>query len=145
MTVTHSHTHIFFFFYQVKHGENLQLRKQTLLVKTRLANLLFCSKSWFTNIHQLPPSDSTSATSTRSVISTIDFDTNIEVLEKAKISSIEALLFKFQVHWTGHDSKMGNNHLCNHRHRRAQKNRPKDCLKKKALVHDILTVTVGPP
>jgi len=40
-----------------------------------------------------------------------DFVTNIEVLEMAKVTSIEAMLLKTQLRWAGHVSRMWDNRL----------------------------------
>ena len=40
-----------------------------------------------------------------------DFVTNIEVLEMAKVTSIEAMLIKTQLRWAGHVSRMEDHRL----------------------------------
>ena len=50
-----------------------------------------------------------------------DFVTNVEVLEKAKVTSIVAMLLKSQLRWTGHVSRMEN-------HRLSRSNRAASCM-----------------
>ena len=40
-----------------------------------------------------------------------DFITNVEVLEQAEVSSIEAMIFKYQLRWAGHISRMEDHSL----------------------------------
>ena len=69
-----------------------------------------------------------------------DFITNVEVLEQAEVSSIEAMILKYQLRWVGHVSRMEDHRLpkivmfgelsSGHRLRGAPKKRFKDSLKK---------------
>ena len=69
-----------------------------------------------------------------------DFITNVEVLELAEVSSIEAMILKYQLRWAGHVSRMEDHRLptivmfgelsSGHRERGAPKKRFKDTLNK---------------
>ena len=79
-----------------------------------------------------------------------DFVTSIEVLEKANITSIKAMLLKFELCWIGHISGMGNHHLpgsycdelsSDHHSWGAPKKQFKNCLKN-SLMPIKLTIAV---
>ena len=69
-----------------------------------------------------------------------DFVTNVEILEQAEIPSIEAMLFKYQLRWAGHVSRLKDHRLSKialygelstgHRESGAPKKRYEDCPKK---------------
>ena len=69
-----------------------------------------------------------------------DYVTNVEVLQQAEITSIEAILLKSQLRWARHISRMDDHRLpktalygepsTGHRDRGAPKKRSKDSLKK---------------
>ena len=76
-----------------------------------------------------------------------EFVTNVEVLEQAKLTSIEAMLLKSQLRWVGHVSRMEDHRLpkialfgelsSGHRNLGAPKKRYKDTLKKALGTCDI--------
>ena len=99
----------------------------------------------------LRPGSSIAATSTSSSASTSaacapfyihwsDLITNVEVLEQAEVSSIEAMILKYQLRWAGHVSRLEDHRLpkivlfgelsSGHRDRGAPTKRFKDNLKK---------------
>jgi len=85
-------------------------------------------------------SASISAASPPSSTNWSDFDTDIEVLEQAEVTGIEAMFLKTQLRWAGHVSRMDDHRLpkfalygkqpTGHRDRGASKKSYKDCLNK---------------
>lgn len=76
-----------------------------------------------------------------------DYVNNTKVLELAEITSIEAMLLKTQLQWTGHISRMEDYRLpkitlygelpSGHRNRGAPKKMYKDTLKKALIAYNI--------
>jgi len=107
-----------------------------------LTTLLYGSESWVTYRHHLRLLERFHQRCLRSIfnIHWSDYLTNVEVLEKAGITSIEATLLKIQLRWAGHVSRMEDHRLpkiviygelaTGHRDRGAPKKRYKDALKK---------------
>ena len=72
-----------------------------------------------------------------------NFITNVEVLEQAEVSSIEAMILKYMLRWAGHVSRLEDHHLpkivmfgelsSGHCDRGAPKKRFKDNLKKSLM------------
>ncbi len=121
------------------------LRKGTKISVYRavvLTTLLYGSESWVTYQHHLRLLERFHQRCLRTILNIhwSDFITNVEVLEQAEITSIEAMLLKSQLRWAGHVSRMDDHRLpkialygelsTGHRDRGAPKKRYKDCLKK---------------
>ncbi|XP_063595009.1 uncharacterized protein LOC134771986 [Penaeus indicus] len=124
---------------------NRQLTKGTKISVNRavvLTTLLYGSESWVTYRHHLRLLERFHQRCLRTILNIhwSDYVTNVEVLEQAEISSIEAMLLKSQLRWAGHVSRMEEHRLpkivlygelsTGHRDRGAPKKRYKDSLKK---------------
>ncbi|KAI8490993.1 hypothetical protein Bbelb_314120 [Branchiostoma belcheri] len=107
-----------------------------------LTTLLYGSESWVTYRHHLRLLERFHQRCLRSILNIhwSDYVTNVEVLERAGILSIEAMLLKIQLRWAGHVYRMEDHRLpkivlygelsTGQRNRGAPKKRFKDCLKK---------------
>ena len=107
-----------------------------------LTTLLYGSETWVTYRHHLRLLERFHQRCLRIILNIHwrDFVTNVEVLEQAKITSIEAMLLKSQLRWAGHVSRMEDHRLpkialygelsTGNRDRGAPKKRYKDSLKK---------------
>ncbi|KAI8484505.1 hypothetical protein Bbelb_377760 [Branchiostoma belcheri] len=107
-----------------------------------LTTLLYGSESWVTYRHHLRLLERFHQRCLRSILNIhwSDYITNVEVLKRAEVLSIEAMLLKIQLRWAGHVSRMEDHRLpkivlygelsTGHRNRGAPKKRFKDCLKK---------------
>ncbi|CAH1249728.1 Hypp8672 [Branchiostoma lanceolatum] len=107
-----------------------------------LTTLLYGSESWVTYRQHLRLLERFHQRCLRSILNIhwSDYVTNVEVLERAEITSIEAMLMKTQLRWAGHVSRMEDHRLpkiilygelsTGHRNRGAPKKRFKDTLKK---------------
>ena len=107
-----------------------------------LTTLLYGSESWVTYSHHLRLLERFHQRCLRTILNIhwSDYVTNVEVLEQAEITSIEAMLLKSQLRWAGHVSRMEDHRLpkivlygelsTGHRDRGAPKKRYKDSLKK---------------
>ena len=107
-----------------------------------LTTLLYGCESWVTYRHHLRLLERFHQRCLRIILKIhwSDYVSNVEVLEQAEITSIEAILLKSQLRWTGHVSRMDNHRLpkialcgelsTGHRNRGAPKKRYKDSLKK---------------
>ena len=114
-----------------------------------LTALLYGSESWVTYRCQLRLLERFHQRCLRTILSIhwSEFVTNVEVLEQAKLTSIEAMLLKSQLRWVGHVSRMEDHRLpkialygelsCGHRNIGAPKKRYKDTLKKALGACDI--------
>ncbi|KAL8569423.1 hypothetical protein ACOMHN_054138 [Nucella lapillus] len=73
-----------------------------------LTTLLYGSESWVTCRHHLRILERLHQRCLRSILNIhwSDFVTNVEVLEQAGITRIEAMLLKTQLRWAGHVSRM---------------------------------------
>ena len=124
---------------------NKHLKKGTKISVYRavvLTTLLYGSESWVTYRHHLRLLERFHQRCLRTILNIhwSDYVTNVEVLEQAEITSIEAMLLKSQLRWAGHVSRMEDNRLpkialygelsTGHRDRGAPKKRYKDSLKK---------------
>ena len=124
---------------------NNHLKKATKISVYRavvLTSLLYGSESWVTYRHHVRLLERFHQRSLRTILNIhwSDYVTNVEVLEKAEIPSIEALLLKSQLRWAGHVSRMEDYRLpkitmygelsTGYRERGAPKKRYKDSLKK---------------
>ena len=124
---------------------NKHLKKATKVSVYRavvLTTLLYGSESWVMYRHHLRLLERFHQRCLRSIfnIHWSDYVTNTEVLERAGITSIEAMLLKIQLRWAGHVSRMEDHRLpkivlygelsTGHRDRGAPKKRFKDSLKK---------------
>ena len=125
--------------------KNKHLKKSTKISVYRavvLTTLLYGSESWVTYRHHLRLLERFHHRCLRIILNIhwSDFVTNVEVLEQAVITSIEAMLLKSQLRWAGHVSRMDDHRLpkivlygelsTGHRDRGAPKKRFKDSLKK---------------
>ena len=107
-----------------------------------LTTLLYGSESWVTYRHHLRLLERFHQRCLRIILKIhwSNFVTNVEVLQLAEITSIEAMLLKSQFRWAGHVSRMKDQRLpkialygelsTGHRDRGAPKKRYKDHLKK---------------
>ena len=124
---------------------NNHLKKGTKISVYRavvLTTLLYCSESWVTYRHHIRLLERFHQRCLRTILNIhwSDYITNVEVLERAEITSIEAMLLKSQLRWAGHVSRMEDHRLpkialygelsTGHRERGAPKKRYKDSLKK---------------
>ena len=124
---------------------NKQLKKSTKISVYRavvLTTLLYGSESWVTYSHHIRLLERFHQRCLRTILNIhwSDYVTNVEVLEQAEITSIEAMLMKTQLRWAGHVSRMENHRLpkialygelsTGYRNRGAPKKRFKDSLKK---------------
>jgi len=131
---------------------NKYLKKATKVSVYRavvLTTLLYGSESWVSYGHHLRLLEHFHQLCLRSIfnIHWNDYITNVEVLERAGITSIEAMLMKTQLHWAGHVSRMEDHRLpkivlygklsTGNRNRGAPKKRFKDSLKKSLLACNI--------
>ena len=106
-----------------------------------LTTLLYGSESWVTYRHQLQLLERFHQRSLRTILNIhwSDYVTNVEVLERAEVTSIKAMLHKLQLRWVGHVSRMDDLRLpkiamygklsTGHRDRGATRIRYKDSLK----------------
>ena len=78
-----------------------------------LSKLLYASSTWTCYRYQVRKLEQFHQRSLRSILSIKwqDKVTNIEVLEKAQITSIECMLMKNQLRWLGHCSRMDDTRL----------------------------------
>ena len=95
---------------------NSELRLETKISLYKaivLTTLLYGSESWVTYKHHVKLLERFHQRCLRNIlhIKWWDFVSNIEVLEKAKINSIEALLLKNRLRWLGHVSRMDQDRL----------------------------------
>ena len=124
---------------------NKHLKKATKISVYRavvLTTLLYGSESWATYRHHLRLLERFHQRCLRSILNIhwSDYITNVEVLQQAGITSVEAMLMKTQLRWAGHVSRMEDHRLpkivlygelsTGHRDRGAPKKRYKDSLKK---------------
>ena len=124
---------------------NKHLKKATKISVYRavvLTTLLYGSESWVTYGHHLRLLERFHQRCLRSILNIhwSDYITNVEVLQQAGITSVEAMLMKTQLRWAGHVSRMEDHRLpkivlygelsTGHRDRGAPKKRYKDSLKK---------------
>ena len=124
---------------------NKHLKKATKISVYRavvLTTLLYGSESWVTYRHHLRLLERFHQRCLRSILNIhwSDYITNVEVLQQAGITSVEAMLMKTQLRWAGHVSRMEDHRLpkivlygelsTGHRDRGAPKKRYKDSLKK---------------
>ena len=124
---------------------NKHLKKATKISVYRavvLTTLLYGSESWVTYRHHLRLLERFHQRCLRSILNIhwSDYITNVEVLQQAGITSVEAMVMKTQIRWAGHVSRMEDHRLpkivlygelsTGHRDRGAQKKRYKDSLKK---------------
>ena len=125
--------------------KNKDLKKFTKISVYRavvLITLLYGSESWVIYLHHLRPLERFHQRCLRIILNIhwSDYVSNVEVLEQAEITSIEAILLKSQLRWAGHVYKMDDHRLpkialygelsTDHGNRRAPKKRYKDSLKK---------------
>ena len=123
---------------------NKHLRKGTKISVYRaavLTTLLYGSESWVTYRHHLRLLERFHQRCLRTILNIpwTDYVTNVEVLEQAETTSIEAMLLKSRLRWAGHVSRMEDYRLpkmalygelpTGHRNRGAPKKRYKDSLK----------------
>ena len=124
---------------------NKQLRYCTKIRVYRavvLTTLLYGSESWVAYRHHVRLLERFHQRCLRSILNIHwrDYITNVEVLDRAKIPSIEAILLKQQLRWAGHVHRMNDNRFPKltlygelsrgHRVRGAPRKRFKDSLKK---------------
>ena len=124
---------------------NKHLKKATKFSVYRavvLTILLYGSEWWVTYRHHLRLLERFHQRCLRSILNIhwSDYITNVEVLQQAGITSVEAMLMKTQLRWAGHVSRMEDHRLpkivlygelsTGHRDRGAPKKRYKDSLKK---------------
>jgi len=114
-----------------------------------LTTLLYGSESWVTYRSHIKLLERFHQRCLRTILNIhwSDYISNIKVLERAEITSIEAMLLKTQLRWAGHVSRMENHRLpkitlygelaSGHRNRGAPKKRYKDSLKKSLNTCDI--------
>ena len=121
--------------------DNKSLKNQTKIRVYRavvLSTLLYGSESWVTYRSHIRLLERFHHRCLRTILNIhwSDFITNVEVLEQAEVSSIEAMILKCQLRWAGHVSRMEDHRLpkivfsTGHRERGAPKKRFKDNLKK---------------
>jgi len=131
---------------------NRHLKKGTKISVYRaavLTTLLYGAESWVTYRRHLRLLERFHQRCLRSILNIhwSDFVTNIEVLERAEVNSIEAMLLKTQLRWAGHVSRMEDHRLpkivlygelsSGHRDVGAPKKCYKDSLKKSLSVCQI--------
>ncbi|RVE73868.1 hypothetical protein OJAV_G00035550 [Oryzias javanicus] len=124
---------------------NKHLKRPTKISVYRavvVTTLLYGSESWVTYQHHLRVLERFHQRCLRIILGIhwSDFVTNVEVLERADIQSIEAMLLKSQLRWAGHVHRMEDHRLPKitlygelasaQRDRGAPKKRFKDSLKK---------------
>ena len=124
---------------------NKHLKKSTKIRVYRavvLTTLLYGSESWVIYRHHLQLLERFHQRCLRSILGVrwSDFVTNVEVLERAETTSIEAELLKSQLRWAGHVFRMEDHRLpkialygelsTGYRDKGAPKKRYKDSLKK---------------
>ena len=114
-----------------------------------LTTLLYGSETWVTYRHHLRLLERFHQRCLRSILNIhwSHFITNVEVLERAKLTSIEAMLLRSQLRWAGHVSRMDDHRLpkmalfgelrTGQRNRGAPKKRFKDCLRKSLTIGNI--------
>ena len=95
---------------------NKHLKKATKISVYRavvLITLLYGSESWVTYRHHLRLLERFHQRCLRSIlhIHWSDYITNVEVLQQAGITSVEAMLMKTQLRWAGHVSRMEDHRL----------------------------------
>ena len=95
---------------------NKHLRIKTKISVYRdvaLTTLLYGSESWVTNRNYLKLLERFHQRCLCTILNIhwSDYITNLMVLERADIASIEAMLLKIQLHWAGHVSRMEDHHL----------------------------------
>lgn len=107
-----------------------------------LTTLLYGAESWVPYRRHLQLLERFHQRCLRTILSIhwSDYVTNVEVLEQAGLSSVEAMLMRAQLRWAGHVSRMEDHRLpkivlygelsSGNRNRGAPKKRYKDCLKK---------------
>jgi len=132
--------------------ESTRLKRTTKINVYRamvLSTLLYGSESWVTYRSHIRLLERFHQRCLRTILKIhwTDHITNIEVLKKADIPSIEAMILKSQLRWAGHVSRMEDHRLpkitlfgelsSGHRNRGAPKKRYKDTLKKSLHVGDI--------
>ena len=125
--------------------QNRSIKNKTKILVYRavvLTTLLYGSETWVLYSGHIRLLERFHQRSLRSIlrIRWNDFITNVEVLERAEIPSIEAMLLKHQLRWAGHVCRMEDHRLpkivmygelsAGYRVRGAPKKRYKDCLKK---------------
>ena len=125
--------------------KNKHLKKVTKISVYRavvLTTLLYGSESWVTYRHDLRLLERFHQRCLRIILNIhwSDYVSNVEVLEQAEITSIEAILLKSHLRWSEHVSIMDDHRLpkialygelfTGHRNRGAPKKRYKDFLKK---------------
>ena len=114
-----------------------------------LTTLLYGAESWVTYRCHLHLIESYHQRCLRAILNIhwSDFVTNIDVLEMAKVTSIEAMLLKTQLGWAGHVSRMEDHRLpkivlygelsTGHRDKGAPRKRYKDTLKRSLATCDV--------
>ena len=95
---------------------NKHLKKATKISVYRavvLTTLLYGSESWVTYRHHLRLLERFHQRCLRSILNIhwSDYITNVEVLQQAGITSVEAMLMKTQLRWAGHVSRMEDHRL----------------------------------
>ena len=112
------------------------------MASEQTGTLLYGSESWVTYRHHLRLLECFHQRCLRIILNIhwSDYISNVEVLEQAEITSIEAILLKSQLRWAGHVSIMDDHRLpkialygelsTGHRNRGAPKKRYKNSLKK---------------
>ena len=137
------HRNVFWWFYPIWNNKHLKKATKISVYRTVvLTTLLYGSESWVTYRHRLRLLESFHQRCLRSILNIhwSDYITNVEVLQQAGITSIEAMLMKTQLRWAGHVSRMEDHRLpkivlygelsTGHRVRGAPKKRYQDSLKK---------------
>ena len=132
--------------------ENRHLKRTTKISVYRaivLSTLLYGSESWVTYRSHIRLLERFHQRCLRTILKIhwTDHITNLEVLKKAEIQSIEAMILKTQLRWAGHVSRMEDHRLpkitlfgelsSGQRNRGAPKKRYKDTLKKSLHAGDI--------
>ena len=127
---------------------------ETQCASEQTGTLLYGSELWVTYRHHLRLLEYFHQRCLRIILNIhwSDYVSNVEVLEQAEITSIEAILLKSQLRWAGHISRMDDHRLhkialygelfTGHHNRGAPKKRYKDSLKK-SLVPATLTIASG--
>ena len=99
---------------RVWNNRNLKKDTNTSVYKAVvLTTLLYGAESWVIYRRHLSLIERYHQRCLRAILNILwsDFVTNIEVLEMAMVTSIEAMLLKIQLHWAGHVSRMEDHHL----------------------------------
>ena len=132
--------------------ENKHLKSSTKVSVYRavvLTTLLYGAETWVTYRNHLKVLERFHQRCLRTIlhIHWSDYITNISVLERADITSIEAMVMKIRLRWAGHVSRMGKDRLpkiamygelsSGYRNRGAPKKRYKDLLKRTLCVGNI--------